>query len=146
VDGLILTPTDHLSPPSTMSRLSDSDTTSDCDIDGMTPGASISSMGSSASPPPLLEVTVTTNNFNQKTNSNNYNNFNNNNINNSLSYNIRATLHWTNQSQNRNWIYYFVHTYVYSTHGENGRDFTSEAKTTDSNKSEDTRDTHTRIH
>jgi len=76
-----------------MSRLSDSDTTSDCDIDGMTPGASISSMGSSASPPPLLEVTVTTNNFNQKTNSNNYNNFNNNNINNSLSYNIRATLH-----------------------------------------------------
>lgn len=60
VDGLILTPTDHLSPPSTMSRLSDSDTTSDCDIDGMTPGASISSMGSSASPPPLLEVTTTT--------------------------------------------------------------------------------------
>jgi len=60
VDGLILTPTDHLSPPSTMSRLSDSDTTSDCDIDGMTPGASISSMGSSASPPPLLEVTATT--------------------------------------------------------------------------------------
>ncbi|KAH8334946.1 hypothetical protein KR074_006946 [Drosophila pseudoananassae] len=56
VDGLILTPTDHLSPPSTMSRLSDSDTTSDCDIDGMTPGASISSMGSSASPPPLLEI------------------------------------------------------------------------------------------
>ncbi|XP_044572829.1 regulating synaptic membrane exocytosis protein 2 isoform X4 [Drosophila ananassae] len=56
VDGLILTPTDHLSPPSTMSRLSDSDTTSDCDIDGMTPGASISSMGSSASPPPLLEL------------------------------------------------------------------------------------------
>ncbi|XP_043063129.1 regulating synaptic membrane exocytosis protein 2 isoform X20 [Drosophila yakuba] len=56
VDGLILTPTDHLSPPSTVSRLSDSDTTSDCDIDGMTPGASISSMGSSASPPPLLEL------------------------------------------------------------------------------------------
>ncbi|KAH8343727.1 hypothetical protein KR059_006462 [Drosophila kikkawai] len=58
VDGLILTPTDHLSPPSTMSRLSDSDTTSDCDIDGMTPGASISSMGSSASPPPLLELDI----------------------------------------------------------------------------------------
>ncbi|XP_044572837.1 regulating synaptic membrane exocytosis protein 2 isoform X8 [Drosophila ananassae] len=58
VDGLILTPTDHLSPPSTMSRLSDSDTTSDCDIDGMTPGASISSMGSSASPPPLLEASA----------------------------------------------------------------------------------------
>ncbi|EDV48663.2 LOW QUALITY PROTEIN: uncharacterized protein Dere_GG16745 [Drosophila erecta] len=56
VDGLILTPTDHLSPPSTVSRLSDSDTTSDCDFDGMTPGASISSMGSSASPPPLLEL------------------------------------------------------------------------------------------
>ncbi|XP_060650876.1 uncharacterized protein LOC132787662 isoform X15 [Drosophila nasuta] len=55
VDGLILTPTDHLSPPSTMSRLSDSDTTSECDIDGMTPGASISSMGSSTSPP-LLEL------------------------------------------------------------------------------------------
>jgi len=59
VDGLILTPTDHLSPPSTLSRLSDSDTTSECDIDGMTPGASISSMGSSNSPP-LLEVTTTT--------------------------------------------------------------------------------------
>ncbi|XP_046869587.1 uncharacterized protein LOC6648132 isoform X1 [Drosophila willistoni] len=58
VDGLILTPTDHLSPPSTMSRLSDSDTMSECDIDGMTPGASISSMGSSASPPPppLIEL------------------------------------------------------------------------------------------
>ncbi|XP_034485587.1 regulating synaptic membrane exocytosis protein 2 isoform X6 [Drosophila innubila] len=55
VDGLILTPTDHLSPPSTLSRLSDSDTTSECDIDGMTPGASISSMGSSTSPP-LLEL------------------------------------------------------------------------------------------
>ncbi|XP_034130321.1 rab-3-interacting molecule unc-10 isoform X32 [Drosophila guanche] len=59
VDGLILTPTDHLSPPSTMSRMSDSDTTSDCDIDGMTPVASISSMGSSASPPPMLEASAT---------------------------------------------------------------------------------------
>ncbi|XP_030374996.1 regulating synaptic membrane exocytosis protein 1 isoform X2 [Scaptodrosophila lebanonensis] len=60
VDGLILTPTDHLSPPSTTSRLSDSDTTSECDIDGMTTGrdgASISSMGSSASPPlPELDL------------------------------------------------------------------------------------------
>ncbi|KRG00623.1 uncharacterized protein Dmoj_GI23883, isoform S [Drosophila mojavensis] len=55
VECLILTPTDHLSPPSTMSRLSDSDTTSECDIDGTTPGASISSMGSSASPP-LFEL------------------------------------------------------------------------------------------
>lgn len=48
----IVTPTDHLSPPST--RLSDSDT-SECDLDGMTTGrdgASISSMGSSSSPPP----------------------------------------------------------------------------------------------
>lgn len=54
---MILTPTDHLSPPSTTSRLSDSDTTSECDIDGMTAGrdgASISSFGSSSSPP--LEV------------------------------------------------------------------------------------------
>ncbi|KRG00624.1 uncharacterized protein Dmoj_GI23883, isoform U [Drosophila mojavensis] len=59
VECLILTPTDHLSPPSTMSRLSDSDTTSECDIDGTTPGASISSMGSSASPP-LFESSATT--------------------------------------------------------------------------------------
>ncbi|XP_050316651.1 uncharacterized protein LOC126750905 isoform X7 [Bactrocera neohumeralis] len=54
-DIMILTPTDHLSPPSTMSRLSDSDATSECDIDGLTPGrdgASISSLGSSSSPPP----------------------------------------------------------------------------------------------
>ncbi|XP_030244239.1 uncharacterized protein LOC108650718 isoform X11 [Drosophila navojoa] len=58
VECLILTPTDHLSPPSTMSRLSDSDTTSECDIDGTTPGASISSMGSSASPP-LFESSAT---------------------------------------------------------------------------------------
>lgn len=50
-----ITPTDHLSPPSTTSRLSDSDTTSECDLDGLTTGrdgASISSMGSSSSPPP----------------------------------------------------------------------------------------------
>jgi hypothetical protein len=50
----IVTPTDHLSPPSTTSRLSDSDT-SECDIDGLTTGrdgASISSLGSSSSPPP----------------------------------------------------------------------------------------------
>lgn len=57
---MILTPTDHLSPPSTMSRHSDSDATSECDIDGLTPGrdgTSISSLGSSSSPPP--EVTHT---------------------------------------------------------------------------------------
>lgn len=52
---MILTPTDHLSPPSTTSRLSDSDTTSECDIDGLATGcrdgASISSLGSSSSPP-----------------------------------------------------------------------------------------------
>lgn len=50
---MILTPTDHLSPPSTTSRLSDSDTTSECDIDGLAMGrdaASISSLGSSTSP------------------------------------------------------------------------------------------------
>ncbi|KAJ6635288.1 Regulating synaptic membrane exocytosis protein 2, partial [Pseudolycoriella hygida] len=55
---MILTPTDHLSPPSTTSRLSDSDTTSECDIDGITAsrdGASISSLGSSSSPPPEAE-------------------------------------------------------------------------------------------
>lgn len=59
---MILTPTDHLSPPSTTSRLSDSDTTSECDIDGITAsrdGASISSLGSSSSPPP--EVNTFTN-------------------------------------------------------------------------------------
>ncbi|XP_011182531.3 uncharacterized protein LOC105212329 isoform X2 [Zeugodacus cucurbitae] len=58
-DIMILTPTDHLSPPSTMSRLSDSDATSECDIDGLTPGrdgASISSLGSSSSPPPEIDL------------------------------------------------------------------------------------------
>lgn len=55
---LTLTPTDHLSPPSTTSRLSDSDT-SECDLeDGLSgggnrerriaDGASISSVGSSS--------------------------------------------------------------------------------------------------
>ncbi|XP_059618331.1 regulating synaptic membrane exocytosis protein 2 isoform X2 [Phlebotomus argentipes] len=54
----ILTPTDHLSPPSTTSRLSDSDT-SECDIDGITAGrdgASLSSLGSSSSPPPEIDL------------------------------------------------------------------------------------------
>lgn len=54
------TPTDHLSPPSTTSRLSDSDT-SECDIDGLTTGrdgASISSLGSSSSPPPEVHFTA----------------------------------------------------------------------------------------
>lgn len=56
---MILTPTDHLSPPSTTSRLSDSDTTSECDIDGIAAsrdGASISSLGSSSSPPPEVNI------------------------------------------------------------------------------------------
>lgn len=56
---MILTPTDHLSPPSTTSRLSDSDTTSECDIDGIAAsrdGASISSLGSSSSPPPEVKL------------------------------------------------------------------------------------------
>lgn len=63
---LILTPTDHLSPPSTTSRLSDSDTTSECELDcdgsgsardrRVADGASISSVGSSSSPPPESEV------------------------------------------------------------------------------------------
>lgn len=54
-----LTPTDHLSPPSIASRLSDSDTTSECDIDGVIAGrdgASISSFGSSSSPPPEVMI------------------------------------------------------------------------------------------
>lgn len=57
---LDLTPTDHLSPPSTTSRLSDSDTS---DLDELVrdrriaDGASISSLGSSASPPPDVEMT-----------------------------------------------------------------------------------------
>lgn len=57
---MTLTPTDHLSPPSTTSRLSDSDTTSECDIDGLTvcrDEASISSLGSSSSPPPEVNST-----------------------------------------------------------------------------------------
>lgn len=56
---MILTPTDHLSPPSTTSRLSDSDTTSECDIDGVATGrdgASISSLGSSSSPPAEVKI------------------------------------------------------------------------------------------
>ncbi|RZF32260.1 hypothetical protein LSTR_LSTR009489 [Laodelphax striatellus] len=59
-DGdLALTPTDHLSPPSTTSRLSDSDPS---DIDDtrerrVADGASISSVGSSTSPPPDIEMT-----------------------------------------------------------------------------------------
>lgn len=56
----IITPTDHLSPPSTTSRLSDSDT-SECDLDGLTTGrdgASISSMGSSSSPPPEVYTVI----------------------------------------------------------------------------------------
>ncbi|XP_055847781.1 regulating synaptic membrane exocytosis protein 1 isoform X12 [Episyrphus balteatus] len=56
---MILTPTDHLSPPSTTSRLSDSDTTSECDIDGIATGrdeASLSSLGSSSSPPPEIDL------------------------------------------------------------------------------------------
>ena len=55
---LALTPTDHLSPPSTTSRLSDSDT-SECDFEDslggvgvrdrrVADGASISSVGSSS--------------------------------------------------------------------------------------------------
>ncbi|KAE8750160.1 hypothetical protein FOCC_FOCC003284 [Frankliniella occidentalis] len=58
-----LSPTDHLSPPgppSTTSRLSDSDT-SECDLDDgrerrVADGASISSVGSSTSPPPDLSL------------------------------------------------------------------------------------------
>lgn len=66
---MILTPTDHLSPPSTTSRLSDSDTTSECDIDGIAAsrdGASISSLGSSSSPPPEVKL------YNNKTNTHKY--------------------------------------------------------------------------
>lgn len=55
-EEVVLTPSEHLSPPSTGSRLSDSDTTSECDIDGSrerrnADGASVSSVGSSSSPP-----------------------------------------------------------------------------------------------
>lgn len=56
------TPIDHLSPPSTTSRLSDSDTTSECDIDGLAAGrdgASISSVGSSSSPPAEVKTNHT---------------------------------------------------------------------------------------
>ncbi|XP_054271567.1 regulating synaptic membrane exocytosis protein 2-like [Macrosteles quadrilineatus] len=55
---IALTPTDHLSPPSTTSRLSDSDPS---DLDDtrerrVADGASVSSLGSSASPPPDVEM------------------------------------------------------------------------------------------
>ncbi|XP_063708928.1 regulating synaptic membrane exocytosis protein 2 [Culicoides brevitarsis] len=56
---MISTPTDHLSPPSTLSRFSDSDTTSEVDFDGINTGrdgASISSIGSSTSPPPEVDL------------------------------------------------------------------------------------------
>lgn len=70
---MILTPTDHLSPPSTMSRFSDSDTTSDVDYDGMNTGrdgASISSVGSSSSPPPEVFSKKTKNNNKKKSEQN----------------------------------------------------------------------------
>lgn len=56
-EEIALTPSEHLSPPSTGSRFSDSDTTSECEIDGArerrgADGASVSSsVGSSTSPP-----------------------------------------------------------------------------------------------
>nr|CAH7716938.1 unnamed protein product [Callosobruchus chinensis] len=61
-EEVVLTPSEHLSPPSTGSRFSDSDTPSECDVDagvGVTSvcgrrnadGASVSSVGSSNSPP-----------------------------------------------------------------------------------------------
>lgn len=55
-EEVALTPSEHLSPPSTGSRFSDSDTPSECEVDGGrerrgTDGASVSSVGSSSSPP-----------------------------------------------------------------------------------------------
>ncbi|XP_018323421.1 regulating synaptic membrane exocytosis protein 2 isoform X6 [Agrilus planipennis] len=55
-EEIALTPSEHLSPPSTGSRFSDSDTPSECEIDGSrerrgADGASVSSVGSSISPP-----------------------------------------------------------------------------------------------
>lgn len=55
-EEVALTPSEHLSPPSTGSRFSDSDTPSECEIDGSrerrgADGASVSSVGSSSSPP-----------------------------------------------------------------------------------------------
>ncbi|XP_017782935.1 PREDICTED: regulating synaptic membrane exocytosis protein 2 [Nicrophorus vespilloides] len=57
-EDVALTPSEHLSPPSTGSsaRFSDSDTPSECEIDGSrerrgADGASVSSVGSSSSPP-----------------------------------------------------------------------------------------------
>ncbi|XP_031342327.1 regulating synaptic membrane exocytosis protein 2 isoform X6 [Photinus pyralis] len=55
-EDVALTPSEHLSPPSTGSRFSDSDTPSECEIDGGrerrgADGASVSSVGSSTSPP-----------------------------------------------------------------------------------------------
>ncbi|XP_071053229.1 regulating synaptic membrane exocytosis protein 2 isoform X1 [Onthophagus taurus] len=55
-EEVALTPSEHLSPPSTGSRFSDSDTPSECEIDGGrerrgADGASVSSVGSSTSPP-----------------------------------------------------------------------------------------------
>ncbi|XP_066143469.1 regulating synaptic membrane exocytosis protein 2 isoform X6 [Euwallacea fornicatus] len=55
-EEVALTPSEHLSPPSTGSRFSDSDTPSECEIEGSrerrgADGASVSSVGSSSSPP-----------------------------------------------------------------------------------------------
>ncbi|KAK9869904.1 hypothetical protein WA026_003624 [Henosepilachna vigintioctopunctata] len=54
-EEVALTPSEHLSPPSTGSRFSDSDTPSECEIEGNrerrgADGASVSSVGSSSSP------------------------------------------------------------------------------------------------
>ncbi|KAK5647100.1 hypothetical protein RI129_005564 [Pyrocoelia pectoralis] len=56
-EDVALTPSEHLSPPSTGSRFSDSDTPSECEIDGGrerrgADGASVSSVGSSTTSPP----------------------------------------------------------------------------------------------
>ncbi|XP_044751578.1 regulating synaptic membrane exocytosis protein 2 isoform X5 [Coccinella septempunctata] len=55
-EEVALTPSEHLSPPSTGSRFSDSDTPSECEIEGNrerrgADGTSVSSVGSSSSPP-----------------------------------------------------------------------------------------------
>lgn len=60
-EEIILTPSENLSPPSTGSRYSDSDTLSECDIDGSKEkrgidGTSVSSVGSSVSPSGETEI------------------------------------------------------------------------------------------
>lgn len=90
-EEIALTPSEHLSPPSTGSRFSDSDTPSECEIDGGrerrgADGASVSSVGSSTSPPRDNDRRSRRDQEPMHSYNNNNNHNNNNNNNNTQSY------------------------------------------------------------